>query len=141
MDKVINQINARDNRNGAAQELDPLTKSSGYQTGQGLSSPRQNDLQDIVKRRLLSVENDDRDMWDIATNVPKVSKPIAVAACVCNFIFPGSGTMLAACLTESVTVSKTQLTVALMQAITAFILIGYVFAFGWSVLILLKAFK
>jgi len=45
-------------------------------------------------------------MWAIVSNVPQVSKPIAVIQAVLNFILPGLGTMVAACASEK-SVSKT----------------------------------
>ena len=90
---------------------------------------------------MLTVDHDDKDMWDIATNVPKVSKPVAVVALILNMILPGCGTMMAACLTDSQVISKTQMFIAFVQTFTAFFLIGYVFALVWSVLIIIKAFK
>ena len=62
-------------------------------------SRRQKDLQEIMKRRLTTVDNDDKDMVEILTNVPRVSLPIAFASLFFNLLLPGSGTMLAACST------------------------------------------
>ena len=79
-------------------------------------------------------------MMRIATNVPLVSKPIAVITGIVNFILPGFGTLIAACCTESYAVSKTQLCYAFLQLVLAFIIIGWIFAQIWSWLIIKKAF-
>ena len=39
----------------------------------------------------------DKQVWDLVTNVPSVSKPVAVVAAVLNVFLPGFGTFVAAC--------------------------------------------
>ena len=45
-------------------------------------------------------------MWSLMTNVPKVSKPIAIIAAILNLVVPGLGTLFAACCAHD-NVSKT----------------------------------
>ena len=52
------------------------------------------------------IDDVDRQVWELVSNVPLVSKAIAVAAAVLNFLFPGFGTWLAACVSQE-SVSKT----------------------------------
>ena len=80
-------------------------------------------------------------MLRVASNVPLVSKPIAVITAFVNLILPGLGTLIAACCTESYAVSKTQLCYAFLQLVLSFIIIGWIFAQIWSYLIIKKAFQ
>jgi hypothetical protein len=80
-------------------------------------------------------------MWVTATNVPLVSKPIAIICAILNLIIPGVGTLLAACQTKANYVSKTQMTIAFLQFITSLFLIGWLLALYWSYLIVTKAWK
>ncbi len=62
---------------------------------------------------MLVVDDVDKQVWDLVTNVPSVSKPIAIGSAVVNVIIPGFGTMIAACASSD-TVSKVQLVVGLL---------------------------
>ena len=52
------------------------------------------------------VDDVDRQVFGLVTNVPLVSKPVAILCAVLNFLLPGVGTIVAACAAED-TVSKT----------------------------------
>ena len=39
----------------------------------------------------------DKQVWDLVTNVPFVSKPVAIVSAVLNVFLPGFGTLFAAC--------------------------------------------
>ena len=59
------------------------------------------------------VDEVDKQVWDMVSNVPSVSKPVAFVSAGFNVILPGFGTMIAACAaTENV--SKTQLTIGIL---------------------------
>ena len=77
-------------------------------------------------------------MWELMTNVPKISKNIAYVCAVLNVVIPGLGTLVAACSAQD-NVSKTQMGIALLQFLTAVFLIGFVFACYWSYLVVVKA--
>ncbi len=49
----------------------------------------------------------DKQIWVLISNVPAISIPVAVIIALFNFIIPGFGTLLAACLSSDNTVSKT----------------------------------
>ena len=72
------------------------------------------------------------------TNVPLVSRPVAIGSAVVNVILPGFGTMIAACAAPD-TVSKVQLVVGLLQFLTSWILIGWVLSLYWAYLVVMKA--
>ena len=54
----------------------------------------------------MKIENEDVRVWELVSNVPLVSKPVAVIQAILNFLLPGFGTMVAACASER-SVSKT----------------------------------
>lgn len=67
-----------------------------------------------MEKKILVRNQDDDLIWEKLKNVPKLSKPIAIFCAVINIILPGTGTVVAACMTDEETVSKTQLVVGLM---------------------------
>ena len=81
----------------------------------------------------------DKRVWDLVTMVPVLSKPMAITAAVLNFFIAGLGTCFAACVASD-NVSKTQLTIALFQFLTAFLLVGYFLSWHWAYLIVKAAF-
>ena len=90
------------------------------------------------QNKVAIVDDVDRQIWELVTNVPHVGKPVAIVAAVLNFILPGFGTMVAACAASD-TVSKAQLMIALFQFLTTFVLIGWIWAIYWGYLIVKKA--
>ena len=84
------------------------------------------------------VDDVDRQVWALVSNVPYVTKPVAIIAAILNFLLPGFGTMIAACASNE-TVSKTQLTIALIQFLTSVVLIGWIWAIYWGYLLVMKA--
>lgn len=60
-----------------------------------------------MEKKILVRNQDDDLIWEKLKNVPKLSKPIAIFCAVINIILPGTGTIVAACMTEEETISKT----------------------------------
>ena len=52
------------------------------------------------------VDDVDRQVWSLVSNVPYINKPVSVFVALFNLIFPGFGTLIAACASSD-TVSKT----------------------------------
>ena len=75
----------------------------------------------------------------LVSNVPYVSKPVAVVAAIFNLLIPGFGTVIASCAADQ-NVSKTQLLIGLLQFLTSFVLIGWIMSIYWGYLICTKAF-
>ena len=97
-------------------------------------------LKDHFSNKVMVVDNTDRQLWNYLTEVPTVSKGVAIASAVFNFLIPGLGTMIAACAGNELVVSKTQLMCALMQLLTVHALfMGWIWAMYWSYLICMKA--
>ena len=80
-----------------------------------------------MQQKVLVIDDVDKQVYEMATNVPHVSKPVAGVCVLFNLIFPGFGTLIAACAASD-NVSKTQMTIALMQFLTAVFLIGFFWA-------------
>ena len=70
--------------------------------------------------------------------MPYVGKPVAIIAAILNIILPGFGTALAACMAND-NVSKTQLVIGLIQFLTSFVLIGWIWSIYWGYLLVMKA--
>ena len=75
----------------------------------------------------MQVDDVDKQVWELTTNVPRVGKPIAIVCAVLNLVIPGLGTLVAACSAQE-NVSKTQMAIALVQFLTTFVIIGFIFA-------------
>ena len=90
--------------------------------------------------KVLAIDDVDKQVWDLTTNVPRVGKPVAIVCAILNFVIPGLGTLVAACSAQE-NVSKTQMAIALIQFLTAVFLIGFIFAQYWSYLLVTKALE
>ena len=89
---------------------------------------------------MLQVDDVDKHVWELTTNVPRISKPLAIVCAVLNLVVPGLGTLVAACSAQE-NVSKTQLAIALTQFLTTFFIVGFVFAQYWSYLLVTKSLE
>lgn len=94
---------------------------------------------DHMKQKVLIVDDQDRKVWELVKNVPHVSKPVAVIQAILNLVFPGIGTMVMACASNE-SVSKTQLSIGMLQLLTSFVLVGWIWALYWSYLCVMKTF-
>ena len=63
---------------------------------------------------------------------------LSYVCAVLNLLLPGLGTIVAAC-SDQTNVSKTQVSMALIQFLTMWLIIGYIIAIYWSYLIIMKA--
>lgn len=96
--------------------------------------------QQHFKTKVLVVDDADRHIFELLTNVPKIDKPVAIFCAVLNFLLPGFGTLVATCSAND-NVSKSQMGMALLQFLTAFFLVGFVLAAYWSYLLVEKAWE
>ena len=87
----------------------------------------------------MKVDNIDRQVWLLLSDVPYVSKPVATIAAILNLLIPGLGTTLAACFANE-NVSKTQLVISLIQFLTSWLLVGWIWSIYWGYLLVIKAF-
>ena len=90
------------------------------------------------------MKNNDYDIrvWSYVSDVPKVALPVAYVCAFINVILPGFGTMIAAFAATSTSqsaVSKTQLAIGLMQFLTTFALVGWIWSIYWGWLVVQRA--
>ena len=90
--------------------------------------------------KVLVVDDSDRQIWELVTNVPRLSKTTAILCAFLNFILPGSGTMYAACKGEK-SVSKAQCLIAVTQFLLTFFLVGFIWSLYWSYLLVKKSME
>ena len=50
-----------------------------------------------INNKVMVIDDVDKQVFEMCTNVPHVSKPIAGVCVLLNLIFPGFGTLVAAC--------------------------------------------
>ena len=63
-------------------------------------------LKSHMQQKVMVIDDVDRQVWELVSNVPTVSKPIAAIQALLNLIFPGVGTWVTACAAPE-NVSKT----------------------------------
>ena len=102
----------------------------------------QNDMKVKVKEhfqnKVMVVDDVDKQIWELVTNVPLVNKHVAIGCGVVNLIFPGIGTIIAACSAQD-NVSKAQIMIGILQALLSLLFIGFLLAAYWSYLLITKA--
>ena len=99
-------------------------------------------LKDHFQNKVMKNNDYDLRVWSYVSDVPKVSLPVAYVTAFVNVILPGFGTMIAAfaaTTTSQSAVSKTQLAIGLMQFLTTFALVGWVWSIYWGWLIVQRA--
>ena len=52
---------------------------------------------DHIRNKVMVVDDVDRQVWELVTNVPRVSKYLSYGCAFLNVVLPGSGTLIAAC--------------------------------------------
>ena len=98
-------------------------------------------ISDHWKNKVMKFDEQDKRVLEIAMDVPKTHKVVAVLCFVINFVLPGFGTMIAACATQAETVPKTQIAIGFLQFLTSFVIIGWILSILWGWLIILKAWS
>lgn len=94
-----------------------------------------------MSQKIMVKNSDDVIIWERLKNVPRLSKPIAIFCLLINIILPGIGTIIAACMTEEETVSKTQVVVGVIQFVMTVLIVGYFWSWYWGYLFVAKAFE
>ena len=95
---------------------------------------------DHLKNKVMIVDDVDRQVWELVTNVPRINKILSYVCAFLNFILPGSGTLIAACAAHD-NVSKAQLMIAFLQFMLGVVIIGWVWSIYWGYLLVMKAQK
>jgi len=85
------------------------------------------------------VSDADRRVWELVSDVPKLSLLKAYGCAVVNVIFSGVGTIASSFLGEEPGVNKTQLLVGILQLMTSVYLIGWLLSIYWAYKLVMKA--
>ena len=104
----------------------------------GLSEDQINAGIQYVKQNATTVSDTDRRVWELVTDVPKLSIPKAYACALLNLLFSGIGTMASAFLGEEKGVNKTQLIVGFIQLLTSVYLVGWFLSIYWAYKLIMK---
>ena len=130
------------NRNPGVNEARPIGTAGKNQTDNQEAASRLA-LQgiDYAKEKALVVSEKDKELWEIVQDVPRLGGVWPYICAILNVVLPGSGTMLAACLTDDTSWSKTQLVVGILQFLMAVYIIGWIWSIWWGVLILKKGLQ
>ena len=70
-------------------------------------------MREHVNNKILVIDDIDRQIFELVSIVPQLSKPMAWFCLILNIALPGFGTMLATCSTGE-TVSKTHFLIGLL---------------------------
>ena len=89
---------------------------------------------------MTTVSQSDMRVWELVSDVPKLSVPMAYGCAVLNVILAGSGTILAAYLGDP-NLNKTQIIVGLLQMLTSVYLIGWFLSIYWAYKLIMLAGK
>ena len=91
------------------------------------------------KKAVTMYRPQDLELWEIVSDVPRLTTFWPYVVAVLCLVLPGSGTMLAACVGYSTAWSKTQIFVGSLQMMTAVFLIGWIWSIWWGIKILHKS--
>ena len=89
----------------------------------------------------MSFREQDKEMWLIVSDVPRLHGPWPYVVFVLSIVLPGSGTMVAACAGYTTSWSKCQLFIGMLQMMTFVYLIGWIWSIWWGWKILHKSLK
>ena len=99
---------------------------------------------DLFNKGLVEAQNvseNDKELWGLVTDVPRLNGIWVIVCAVLNVGLAGSGTMVAAVVGDNKGWNKTQLAVGFIQLITSVYIIGWILSIYWSYLIVTKAYK
>ena len=140
----MNNVNRNQNMNLAQQNRNHAAMDGGA-GGRKLNPQEMKEkVRDHFQNKVMKNNEYDVRVWNYVKDVPKVSRPIAYIAAFINVILPGFGTAIAAFAatsTSQAAVSKTQLSIALMQFLTTFALVGWIWSIYWGYLIVITAMQ
>ena len=75
---------------------------------------------------------------DWQNSIPAMKQVIAIILLIVNIFFPGIGTMISACVGGGKLITD-QLLVGLLQWLTAFCIVGWIWSIYWGILMVQKA--
>ena len=80
----------------------------------------------------------DEQMWALISDVPMTEQPYPLLCAILNIIVPGTGTILATCVADDESWSKTQFFIGFLQLATCILIIGWVWSGYWGYLLIMK---
>ena len=93
------------------------------------------------KQRVYRTSEKDTEVWEVLTDVPKLNGIWPYLCLILNIFIPGIGTMIAGCLGDPNSWSKTQIVVGLFQMLLAVYIIGWIWAIYWGYLLVTRSRK
>ena len=84
---------------------------------------------------------EDAELWDLITSIPRLPGVWPYVCFVLNILIPGIGTMICSCVGFPEKYSKTQLTIGIVQMLTAVYLIGWIWSIWWGWLMLKRGIE
>ena len=93
-----------------------------------------------VKRNTTTISQSDLRVWELVSDVPKLSIPWAYACAILNVVLAGSGTIFSSYLGDA-NLNKTQLIVGLLQMLTSVYLVGWFLSIYWAYKLIMAAGK
>ena len=98
----------------ATAEARPIGAGKGQADNQEAASRLALQGIDYAKEKALVVSEKDKELWEIVQDVPRLGGVWPYICAILNLVLPGSGTMLAACLADGTSWSKTQLVIGIL---------------------------
>ena len=93
------------------------------------------------KKAMTMYRKEDAELWEIVRDLPRLNGVWPFVCCILNVFFPGTGTMISSCVGYSISWSKTQLVIGLLQLLTAVYIIGWLWSIWWGVILLKKGLE
>ena len=100
--------------------------------------------QDLFNKGIQEAQNvseNDKELWGLITDVPRLNGIWVIVCAVLNVGMAGTGTMVAAVVGDKNGWNKTQLAVGFIQLITSVYIIGWLLSIYWAYLLVTKAYK
>ena len=115
--------------------------NGGAPGGMGGGKITKEQAKEYMQQKVIKVGDNDKEIWRLISDVPKLNKVLAVVFAIINLILPGFGTMFAACFTQEQEVSKAQIAIGFIQLFTSAIIIGWIWSIYWGYLMVTKAMQ
>jgi hypothetical protein len=81
----------------------------------------------------------DRELWNLITEMPKVNLILAWISLALNIFFPGSGSAVVGCVGSNSRMNKSLIVVGFVQFCVSYAFVGWVWSVYWGYLIVKKA--
>ena len=95
------------NRNPPSQNARPLNRGQSSGDNQEIASNLAIQGVEYTKRAAFLVNEADKELWSIVSDVPRLQGVWPYVCAILNVVLPGAGTMLASCVADTTSWSKT----------------------------------